>query len=381
MREVTILGSTGSVGRSALEVMRSLSRTHRLSGISARCDHLGLLQQIREFSPKIAVVIEKAAYQELSKLLGGTYTQLLQGEEGIFEMLSKGVDILLIAISGAGALPYLLKGIQSARIVAVANKESFVMAGALIRKELLKHTCRLIPVDSEHSGIFQILQAHRGEELKRIYLSASGGPFLEMEQRSLGNVRPEDALKHPTWKMGKKITIDSATMMNKALEIVECRWLFDIPAKMIKVLIHPQSIVHSMVEFCDGTIIAQMAKPDMKLPIQYALTYPHRESPCWEILDFSKGIELLLRAPREGEFPALELGYRAAEDSTLGAVMNAANEEAVNAFFEGKIGFQRIVELIRRIMQLHQPVASPGLEEIMQADRWARETIRGFLNS
>jgi len=287
---------------------------------------------------------------------------------------------VLVAISGAAGLPSTLAALRAGKTVALANKESLVMAGGLVTSLAREMKVPLLPVDSEHSAIFQALAAGKASEVKRVIITASGGPFRDASVEELEAVTPERALEHPTWSMGRKITIDSATMMNKALEIVEARWLFDLEVPQISVVVHPQSIIHSMVVFCDGSIMAQAGKPDMRMPIQYALTYPDRLPGLVTEPDLAGIGTLEFSEPDVRKFPALELGYRAArEGGTLGAVLNAANEVAVEEFLHQRITFPQIAEQVAKVMDMHTVVAGPSLDDIFEADRWAREETRRIL--
>ena len=304
--------------------------------------------------------------------------QILTGEDSVRKMVSNGdVDIVISAIVGAAGLPAAIEVIKSGKTLALANKEALVMAGGLIMSMAKEKGVKILPVDSEHSAVLQALSAGRPDEVKKIIITASGGPFYNRPKEELSEVTLEEALNHPTWKMGQKITIDSATLMNKALEVIEAKWLFNLSSTQIEVIIHPESIVHSLVEFCDGSVIAQMGLPDMKVPIQYALTYPHRENGSTESLDLAKLGSLNFRKPDMDKFPALRLGYEVVEKGgTMGATLNAANEIAVQAFIERKIKFTDITELVERVMNKHNFIKDPDLEDIMHADNYARKETK-----
>jgi len=372
-RRIAILGSTGSIGRNALEVAAHLPGC-KVAALTARNNADLLAHQAAEFGAEVVAIADDTQVSRL-RSLAPPGVKVLGGSAGIQEVAGLGgIDIVLVAISGSPGLPATLAAIDAGSTVALANKESLVMAGGIVTRMARERGVRILPVDSEHSAIFQAMAAGAASEVAGVVITASGGPFRDLPRERLASVTPQQALQHPTWSMGRKITIDSATMMNKALEIVEARWLFDLDASQIDVAIHPQSIVHSMVLFCDGSMIAQMGLPDMRVPIQYALTWPARAPglvagpslPAIGTLEFSR--------PDLAKFPAVELGYRAArEGGVLGAVLNAANEVAVADFLGGRISFPEISERVARVMDDHTPVADPGLDDIFEADHWARE--------
>jgi 1-deoxy-D-xylulose-5-phosphate reductoisomerase len=375
VKRVAILGATGSIGRSALEVLAEHETTHRVCGIACLRNHELLVRQAHEFGPEAVAIIDPAAGERAGRALEGTGIPVLSGEDALCELIDRlDPDIVLVAVSGAKGLFPSLKAASMGKRIALANKESLVMAGHLLLKAADDSGAEIIPVDSEHSAIFQALNGERRESVNRILLTASGGPFVDRSAQALRDVTPEAALKHPTWNMGRKITIDSATLMNKALEIVEARWLFDAPVEQIEVVVHRQSIVHSMVEFRDGSIIAQMGNPDMKVPIQYALTYPDRVSTRRRYFSVENWSTLTFEKPDRERFPALDLGFRAArEEGLAGTVLNAANEAAVELFLKGAIKFDEITPYVGQIMDKMENKANPTLEEILAADRWARE--------
>ncbi|NMC20862.1 MAG: 1-deoxy-D-xylulose-5-phosphate reductoisomerase [Thermogutta sp.] len=380
---VAVLGSTGSIGRSALEVIAASQGRLRASVLVARRQTSLLWRQARQFGADYVVVTdsEAAEAQDWSGLPG--HTRLLVGQECIRQAIaSAGVDIVLSAFVGAVGLQGTMIAIQEGKPVALANKESMVVAGPIITRMACERGVPILPVDSEHSAIFQCLQAGRRDEVRRIVLTASGGPFRLRKVADLANVTVEEALAHPTWSMGRKITIDSATLMNKALEIIEARWLFDVEAGRIGVLIHPQSIVHSMVEFNDGSVIAQLSPPDMRLPIQYALYWPERRGGIARKLDWSQGLSLQFEPPDYERFAALKLGLEAAEaGGTAGTVLNAANEAAVEAFLNGRLRFDQIVPACRDIVDCHPFHPDPSLERILELDAWAREEINRWISA
>ncbi|MGQ9606419.1 MAG: 1-deoxy-D-xylulose-5-phosphate reductoisomerase [Thermogutta sp.] len=380
---VAVLGSTGSIGRNALEVIAASQGDLRASVLVARRQTSLLCEQARQFHPDYAVVTDaKAAEaQDWSGLPEGT--RLLVGEVGIRQAICSGsVDIVLSAFVGAVGLQGTIIAIQQGKPIALANKESMVVAGPIITRMARERGVPILPVDSEHSAIFQCLQAGRRDEVRRIVLTASGGPLRERKLTDLAAVTVEEALAHPTWNMGRKITIDSATLMNKALEIIEARWLFDIEPQRIGVVIHPQSIVHSMVEFNDGSVVAQLSPPDMRLPIQYALYWPERRGGVARKLDWSQGLTLQFEPPDYERFGALKLGLEAAEwGGTAGTVLNAANEAAVDAFLNGRLRFDQIVPACREVVNRHPFHPDPSLERILELDAWAREEINRWISA
>lgn len=377
MKNIAILGSTGSIGKNALDVIRHLGADYSATALTSNRSWETLAQQAEEFHPRRVAMVDGEGCRQLKERLSGNSVEVLSGEESIEEIVADDdVDLVLSAIVGAAALPATLKAIAHKKDLALANKEALVMAGEIVTSKARENGVSLIPVDSEHSAIFQSLAAGKRSELRRIILTASGGAFRDYPADKLDGVTPEQALDHPTWKMGKKITIDSATLMNKALEIVEAKWLFDLKAEEIEVVIHHQSIIHSMVEFQDGSVIAQMGLPDMKLPIQYALTYPERlpAHEGTEYLNLAKVGKLTFDQPDLHRFPALRLGFWAASGGgTLPAVMNAANEVAVQAFLEDKLKFTGIIRIVEEVMHKHTKKNQPSLDDIMTSDRWARE--------
>jgi len=381
-KRVVILGSTGSIGRSALDVAAALDHEIEVVGLTARRNWQSLAEQATRFNADVVAIADPAHRDDLQQACP-PQTRVLAGPEGLTELVRTcEAGFVLSAIVGAAGLPATLAAVERGIDVGLANKESLVVAGGLLMPLAEERGCELIPVDSEHSAIFQALHAGRREDVRRIHLTASGGPFRAWTQEQIANATLADALSHPTWSMGPKITIDSATMMNKALEIIEARWLFGVSADQIDVLIHPESIIHSMVEFQDGSIIAQLGTPDMKTPIQYALTYPRRVSGIAEPLDWSEARSLRLEPPDFERFPALRLGYEAArEGGNSGAVLNAANESAVERFRAREIPFGQIVSLTEEVFRRRQPVAAPTFEELMASDAWAREEVGRCLRS
>ncbi len=376
-RNVAVLGSTGSIGRNTLEVIAASAGQLQATALSAHANFDLLIQQAVKFMPLFVVATDAdaAAAHDWSGLPAAT--KLLVGCEGLTQIVTAAeTDVVVSAIVGSAGLRGTWAALEAGKIVALANKESLVMGGELVTGLVKKHGGQLLPVDSEHSAIFQCLQTGRRQELARVILTASGGPFRNLSREEMACVSIEQALNHPTWSMGRKVTIDSSTMMNKALEIIEARWLFDLAADQIAVVIHPQSIVHSLVEWADGSVVAQMSPPDMKLPIQYALTYPERRTGVAKKIDWARGLQLEFIPPDFERFPALELGLDAARvGGTTGAVLNAANEAAVCAFLEGELDYCEIVPACRAIVQHHNFEPHPTLERLLELDLWARQEV------
>ena len=366
MKKLSILGSTGSIGVSTLDIVAAHPDRFEIVALTAG-NNLELLKtQIELFSPQLVSVMNDELARELAASLPAA--------------TAADTDMVVAAIVGAAGLVPTAAAIKAGKDVALANKETLVTAGHLVMALARDKGVKLYPVDSEHSAVFQSLQGHRYADIKRIILTASGGPFFNLPLDKLARVTVADALNHPNWSMGQKITIDSATMMNKGLEVIEARWLFDLPADRISVNIHPQSIIHSMVEYIDGCIMAQLGVPDMKAPIAYALTYPERVPTGVKPLDLTKLSGLTFFNPDHVRFPALQLAYRAmAEGESMPTVLNAANEVAVEAFLRGAIGFCDIPRAIERTMDLHQPHSLGTIEEVLHVDRWGREKTRELL--
>lgn len=376
-KRVLILGSTGSIGRSALSVISSLPGEFELVGLAAGRQSKTLAGQVREHAvPQVAIDCERAEADLAQNLPAGT--RLHRGPDALIELVrASEPELVLSAIVGAAGLPATLEAVRLGVDVALANKEALVVAGAILMPLARRTGSRLIPVDSEHSAIFQALHAGRREDVRKIYLTASGGPFREWPVDRIEHATLDEALQHPTWSMGPKVTIDSATMMNKSLEVIEARWLFDLEPEQIEVLIHPESIVHSMVEFADGSVIAQLGTPDMRTPIQYAMTWPRR-LPCRAApLNWREIRQLNFEAPDPVRFPALALGFETAQrGGSCGAVFNAANEAAVEAFRRGEIRFGEISRLIARAVADHETIPTPTLEQLLECDAWARREVR-----
>jgi len=375
-RRVLILGSTGSIGRSALDVAAAHPDEIRVCGLAAGSRWEQLAAQCRQFGVG-AVAIADERHAEALRAAVPARTRVYAGTAGLTRLVEEtDADFALSAIVGAAGLPATLAAVERGMDIGLANKESLVVAGALLMPLAEKRGVDIIPVDSEHSAVFQALHAGKRDEVKRIYLTASGGPFRTWQRERIAEARLEDALRHPVWSMGPKITIDSASMMNKALEVIEATYLFDIPAEQVEVLVHPESIVHSMVEFCDGSIVAQLGTPDMRTPIQYAVTYPRRVAATAPTLDWRQIRALHFEPPDFERFPSLRLGFETARRrGSYGAVFNAANEAAVERFRRGEIRFGGIPQLAERALERHDGCASPTLEELLAADEWARREV------
>ncbi|MBN1393344.1 MAG: 1-deoxy-D-xylulose-5-phosphate reductoisomerase [Sedimentisphaerales bacterium] len=394
-KRIAILGSTGSIGKNALRVIDSLNAScvlriassekeqtrYEVVALSAHSRFELLAEQVRMYKPKYAAITNGDFAEEFRGLVSDLDVEVLVGPEGLAEIAQlDDVDIVLTAVVGAAGLPAVLSAAKAGKTLAIANKEPLVIAGELLTQTVKKNGGKILPVDSEHSAIFQAMQAGKHEEVSKIILTSSGGPFRRMSPEEIENVTLEQALSHPVWDMGPKITIDSATMMNKALEVIEARWLFDMPVDKIEVMIHPESIVHSLVEFVDGSMIAQLGKPDMCLPIQYALTYPARVAGIAEHLQLDELGKLTFEKPNMETFRSLTLGYEVARTGgTAAVVFNAANEAAVGEFLAGRIKFARIIELIEECLNkwrepccAHNVKRRVTLEELLEADGWAR---------
>jgi 1-deoxy-D-xylulose-5-phosphate reductoisomerase len=376
-KRIAILGSTGSIGRNALRVIESLGVEYEVAALSANTNVELLGEQVRRFRPKFAAITNADYAGPLREALGDTDCEVLSGAGSLEEIAKhEDIDIVVTAIVGAAGLGAVLSAAKAGKRLAIANKEPLVVAGELLTKAAAENGATILPIDSEHSAIFQAMQAGRHEEVKRIILTSSGGPFRELGAEAIEEVTLEQALAHPVWDMGPKITIDSATMMNKALEVIEARWLFDVELEKIEVLIHPESVVHSLVEFVDGSMMAQMGRPDMCLPIQYALTYPERVAGVAKGLELEDFRSLSFEKPNLETFHALAMGFEVARvGGTAAAVFNAANEAAVGEFLAGRIKFVNIVELIERCLDKHDVKQEVGLDELLAADGWAREEV------
>jgi len=381
MKKVAILGSTGSIGGQTLEIIEDNMERFRVVALTANKNVPLISDQIKKFKPLMVAMADEQSAEELRGTLAKDDVKgitILTGEEGLITAAAEsGADILVTSVVGSAGLVPTIKAIENGINIALANKETLVAAGEIVTKMAKERGVKLLPVDSEHNALFQSLRGHVDTGVKRLILTASGGPFWKKEVNELKEITPEEAVKHPRWNMGAKISIDSATMMNKALEVIEARWLFDIDGDNIDVLIHPQSIVHSMVEYIDGSVIAQMGVTDMKIPIAYALSYPARmenRMPELNLADLCKdGVGLTFFSPDLDRFPALVLAYKSLKvGGTMPAVMSAANEVAVSLFLEKKIVFLDIVQLVTEIMDKHKVIIAPDLDKTLEADLWAR---------
>jgi 1-deoxy-D-xylulose-5-phosphate reductoisomerase len=375
-QRLALLGSTGSIGTSTLDVVRCLADHLEVIGLSAHSRWQALFAQAQEFRPRYVVVTDDACPPPDLKALP-TGCQLLHGAEGIRTLVTDpDVDLVLTAIVGSAGLEGTWAALEAGKTVCVANKETLVMAGPLVMDLVKRKGGRLLPVDSEHSAIFQALQGNLPDSVERVVLTGSGGPFRGKCRADLAEVTIEQALRHPTWRMGPKITVDSATLMNKALEVIEARWLFDLAPEQIDVIIHPESVIHSFVEFRDGSVLAQLSPPDMRLPIQYALMYPRRLPGPTRRLNWRELSSWRFEQPDHETFPALQLGHEVARrGGTCGAILNAANEAAVQRFLEGTLDFLDITRACRAALDHHHYSPTPSLEELASCDRWARQEI------
>jgi 1-deoxy-D-xylulose-5-phosphate reductoisomerase len=386
-RRVAILGATGSIGTNAIDVCRHMKQRFEVHSLTAVTSWKKLAEQALECRPRMVALNDKSTEAKPSENLKalkdhllGTGIEIVTGPHAMEEIVTRPeVDTVVAAVVGAAGLAPVIAAARAGKTIALANKEALVVAGAIVVRAAREHGATIVPVDSEHSAIFQSLRSGRAGEIRKIILTASGGPFRTWSKSRIEHATVAEALAHPNWKMGPKITIDSATMMNKALEIIEARWLFGLPAEKIEVLIHPQSIVHSMIEFLDGSVIAQLGTPDMRTPIQYALTHPERYDGCSSRLEWSKIKEMTFEQPDE-RFPALQLGYEVVRrGGTSGAVVNAANEAANEMFRAGELRFGQIVHKVEEVLRRHLSagfVAEPTLEQLLAADDWARRAAR-----
>jgi 1-deoxy-D-xylulose-5-phosphate reductoisomerase len=381
MKRLSILGSTGSIGVNTLQIVSQFPEQFEVVSLSAGLNTQLLKHQILQFRPKVVSVLSKELSGALRKELPNVPIEIVHGVEGLIRVATHPeVDQVVSAIVGAVGLIPTLSAIKTGKMIALANKESLVMAGKIVMEEAKQNHTQILPVDSEHSAIFQALLGHQKEDVHRLVLTASGGPFLNFPLAKLQNVTVKEALNHPHWEMGKKVTIDSASLMNKGLEVIEAHWLFNVPIEKISVLIHPQSIVHSMVEYVDGSIVAQMGITDMRIPISYALSFPQRLLLNLPRLDLSKNEALSFFQPDPERFPCLKLAYQSIEiGETMPAILNAANEVAVNAFLEGSLKFTEIPLLLQRVMQEHEVKSVHTIEDILRADHWARERSKAIL--
>ena len=382
MKRLAILGSTGSIGVSTLEIVAAHPERFEVVSLTAGNNLDRLAKQILQFRPQMVAVLQPEDAVRLHRQLGQTSTTILAGIEGLIACAThEAVDMVVSAIVGAAGLMPTMAAIEAGKDIALANKETLVTAGPLVMEAVARNDVQLFPVDSEHSAIFQSLVGHRRSDVRRLILTASGGPFRDRALAELKQVTPSDALAHPNWSMGRKISIDSATMMNKGLEVIEACWLFDLPSERVAVHIHPQSIIHSMVEYVDGAVIAQLGIPDMKTPIAYALSYPERLALDLPALDLCTLATLTFQAPDLQRFPCLGLAYQAfAAGGTAPAVLNAANEVAVEAFLAGQIGFLDIAGTIRTTLEACRPVPLNHIDDVLRADRWGRHYARRLID-
>ena len=381
MKRIAILGSTGSIGCSSLKVIEAHPEAYQVMALAAGKNIDLLAEQIRKFRPlEVAVLGDQEAESLKERLGGGQETRIVSGREGFIHLATlEEVDTVISAITGAAGLVPTYAAIRAGKNIALANKETMVMAGPLVMEEAKRRGVAVLPVDSEHSAILQCLQGHARDDVRRVILTASGGPFKDFSHEEMEKATPEQALKHPNWNMGPKITVDSATLMNKGLELIEAKWLFELDIHQIHILIHPQSVVHSMVEYRDGSIIAQLGIPDMITPISYALSYPRHVDTPLRALDLEEVGTLCFMKPDTRKFRCLELALRAAEiGDSMPAVLNGANEVAVDLFLKGRIGFLQIPSLIERTMDAHRPFVIDRIEKVMEADAWARERAADF---
>lgn len=377
MKNLVVLGSTGSIGTQTLDVVRANPDLFHISVLAANSSDELLKKQIEEFQPELAVLSDEGAYQRLKESYSGQ-TKLAGGRQAVIEAAAyPGTDVVVTSLMGFAGLEPTMAALEAGKDIALANKETLVVAGELVMAKARKMGCDILPVDSEHCALFQCLQGQDISAVEKLILTASGGPFRGKKSSELTNVTKADVLAHPTWNMGQKITVDSASLVNKGLEVIEARWLYDVSYDQIQVVVHPQSIVHSMVQYQDGTVMAQLGCTDMRLPIQYALTYPRRVSSAFPRVDFYELAKLTFEKPDMDTFRGLKLAFEAGRmGGTMPCIMNAANETAVEAFLQGRTGFLTIYDMIERAMEAGRSEQQPGLEQLLAADRWAREFTR-----
>ena len=383
MKRIAVLGSTGSIGCNTLDVIEHLGSDYRITALSAHRQTDKLIEQARRYRPVVVACTDPACAAVIAPALADLNIRLLAGPTGLVELVQRDdVDTVVAAVVGAAGLPAALATVEAGKTLCLANKESLVCAGSLLIPLARKKGAAILPVDSEHSAIFQAMLAGKPSEVRRVILTASGGPFRTATLEQIENAAVADALNHPTWKMGGKITIDSATMFNKALELIEACWLFDIPPEKVEIVVHPESVIHSMVEFVDGNVIAQLSPPDMRTPIQYALTYPDRVDGNSRRMDLSKAFSLRFEPPDFVRFPALKMAYEVArKGGTAGVVLNAANEAAVEAFTSGKIRFGEISRLVQLTLDRHELQPHPSVDDLLRADIWARVNVNNAIGS
>jgi len=379
MKNIILLGSTGSVGRNVLDIVRQYPDRFRIKAIAASENVSVLIRQAEEFRPDIVAIGEKSLYERLKEGLAGD-VKVVAGA-GSLEQLAgaEPADIIFMAISGTAALRPLIAALKAGRTVALASKEPVVSAGMIIRKLVEEHSSRILPVDSEHSAIMQCLGSAGSEDVRTLFITGSGGPLRDTREDEFDDLSVDRVLAHPKWDMGKKITVDSATLMNKGLEVIEARWLFDMPQDRIKVVIHPQAVIHAMVEFVDGTVTAGMFRPDMRFPVLRALSFPEILASELPRVDFSGLGNFSFSEPDFGKFPALELAREALRaGGTMPAVMNGANETAVGAFLDGKIKFTAIIDMVGKVLGKHKIINSPSIEDIIDSEKWAAREVLKF---
>jgi 1-deoxy-D-xylulose-5-phosphate reductoisomerase len=383
LRRVAVLGSTGSIGTSTLDVVAALPERIELVGLMANSKWRELAEQCRKFKPRVAILTDRSAFDAADKSAFPPETDLQFGDDAVCRLASApDVDVVLSAVVGAAGLTGTWAALEAGKTVALANKETLVVGGPLVTELAARRNAKLLPVDSEHSAIFQAMVGYTAADVDRVVLTASGGPFRGKTAAEVEAVTPAEALKHPTWQMGPKITIDSATLMNKALEVIEARWLFGLRADQIDVIVHPESVIHSFVEFADGSVLAQLSPPDMRLPIQYALTYPERVPGPTKRLNWQELRQFRFEQPDRSTFRALDLGFEvAARGGTCGAVLNAANEAAVARFLNSQIGFPDIARCCRAVLDAHDFDPNPTLETLLARDRWARQEVARWIPS
>jgi 1-deoxy-D-xylulose-5-phosphate reductoisomerase len=384
MKRLTLLGATGSIGTQTLAIVAQYPQNFRVTAMSAGSNVELFAQQIRQFRPEIVAIANSAKYHDLKDALSDLdpQPQLLAGSEGVIAVASyANSDVVVTGIVGCAGLLPTIAAIKAGKNIALANKETLIAGGEIIVSLLAKYQVQLLPADSEHSAIFQCLQGVPQGGLKRIILTASGGAFRDLPVEKLAEVTIADALKHPNWSMGRKITIDSATLMNKGLEVIEAHYLFGLDYDHIEIVIHPQSIIHSLIELKDTSVLAQLGLPDMRLPLLYALSYPDRLETNWQRLDLVQCGSLTFRSPDHAKYPCMQLAYEAGrKGGTMPAVLNAANESAVALFLQEKIRFTQIAELISKVCDCHRVISNPTLEDILSADQWARETTHSLVS-
>jgi len=382
MKNISILGSTGSIGVNALNVIDNLPDKFNVKALTAYKNSNALIDQAKKYHPETIVIIDSSEVDFVEESLKGSGVSILHGKEGLLELSARDdVDIMLNALVGSSGMEPTINAIRSSVDVALSNKESLVMAGDIIDKEKNKSGAKIFPVDSEHSAIWQCLVGENIDDVKKIILTGSGGPFRTRDVNTFNDIKKEEALNHPNWSMGNKITIDSATMMNKGLEVIETKWLFGIDVDKIKIIVHPESIIHSMVEFKDKSVKAQLGVPDMKIPIQYALTYPDRCFGKWESLDLLKLGSINFESPDINKFPCIALAYEALKkEGTMPAVLNVANEQAVYRFLNKEIGFMDIPYIIEKACEKHDWVSNPLLDDLLYLETWTTNYVKQFVS-